>query len=84
MSDQSGEQSLALLDLYRSGLARQRVGWGPDGIGKLAKACGSTAAEVQEWIAPDGPWPMPGQALALVRALRLAAVDTPVLNGAVK
>jgi len=75
-SDQLAELSLALLDIYRAcGLVRQRVGWGADGLGRLARESGQTIAQVQAQLSGDAA-PMPGQALALVRALRLAGERT--------
>ena len=83
-SDQLAELSLAMLDLYRSsGVMKQRVGWDRDGVGKLARLSGQTSAQVQEQIAGHTV-PMPGQALALVRALRLAgdrAAAAAAMNG---
>ncbi len=70
-SDVIAELSLAVLDLYRSsGLLRQRIGFGDDGLGLLAKFSGQTVEAVQAQLAGDVE-PMPGQALALARAVRL-------------
>jgi hypothetical protein len=73
--DMLGELCLAMLDVYRaSGLVRQRIGWDGDGLGKLARLSGQTEQQVQDQL--DGlAEPLPGQALALVRALRQCAVS---------
>jgi hypothetical protein len=79
LSDQSAEDALALLDLYRStGLVRQRVGWAGDGVGKLAKLSGQTAEAVTAQLDGSVP-PTPGQARALVRALRMAGDEGAAL-----
>jgi hypothetical protein len=71
-SDQLAECHLALLDLYRaSGLARQRVGFDGAGLARMAKYSGQTEDAVTAQLSGEAE-PMPGQALALVRALRLA------------
>jgi hypothetical protein len=83
-SDQLAELSLALLDVYKAtGLVRQRVGWFGDGLGRIAKQAGTDAETVQAWLTGELQ-PLPGQALAIVRALRLAGepgVAAAALNG---
>jgi hypothetical protein len=80
-SDLIAELALGLLDVYTSsGLARQRVGFAGDGMGRLARFSGQTEEAVAAQLDGSVP-PTSGQAVALIRALRLAGQPAGALNG---
>lgn len=80
-SDAIAELALCVLDLYKAtGVARQRVGFGADGLGRLARFSGQTEEAVAANLAGDVE-PMAGQAVALDRAIRKAGEAAAALNG---
>lgn len=52
-----------------SGHYRRLIGFGADGMGRVAKACGVTVPVVQSWLAGESE-PTVSQYLALVEAIR--------------
>jgi len=63
----------------------QRTGWEPDVVGRLARASGATAEQVQSWLTGETE-PSMGQASQIMDALPLptTGVTAAALNGAGK